>query len=128
MSRNLFTICAAALCFAACADRNAVEGVYTGTIPAADCPGIEVELTLYDNGTYSLKYDYMERDSEFVERGTYVVKGDMVTVTSDAEGSGQGMYRREKDALRMLDTDGNEIKGETADMYVLVKTDDKCIK
>ena len=40
-------------------------GVYKGTLPAADCPGIETTLTLAPDGSYALHLKYIDRDSEF---------------------------------------------------------------
>ena len=43
-------------------------GEYKGTIPAADCPGIEVTLIFNKDRTYTQKYIYLERkDGEFNE-------------------------------------------------------------
>ena len=30
-----------------------IYGTYTGTLPAADCPGIAVSLTLFEDGNYA---------------------------------------------------------------------------
>ena len=43
------------------------QGTYTGVFPAADCPGIDMRLTLKKDGTYSLHMKYLDRDSEFDE-------------------------------------------------------------
>ncbi len=47
------------------------QGTYTGVLPAADCPGIEMRLTLDDDGRYTLDEQYIDRDSEFVPKGAY---------------------------------------------------------
>ena len=46
-------------------------GVYKGTLPAADCPGIETTLTLAPDGSYALHLKYIDRDSEFDEKGAF---------------------------------------------------------
>ena len=53
------------------------QGTYTGVFPAADCPGIDMRLTLKKDGTYSLHMKYLDRDSEFDEKGAYKVKGNL---------------------------------------------------
>lgn len=35
------------------------QGTYTGVFPAADCPGIDMRLTLKKDGTYSLHMKYL---------------------------------------------------------------------
>ena len=58
-------------------------GEYKGTIPAADCPGIEVTLIFNKDRTYTQKYIYLERkDGEFNETGTFKVEGNILTATS----------------------------------------------
>ena len=49
-------------------------GVYEGTLPAADCPGIETTLTLAPDGSYALHLKYIDRDTEFDEKGAFTVK------------------------------------------------------
>ena len=56
-------------------NRDTLRDVYRGTLPCADCSGLETELTLiherYDGmGTFILKENYIEKDS-FVTRGTW---------------------------------------------------------
>ena len=48
-------------------------GAYKGTLPAADCPGIETTLTLAPEGSYALHVKYIDRDSEFDEKGAFTV-------------------------------------------------------
>lgn len=44
---------------------NALDywGTYEGTIPAADCPGIKVSLTLNEDKTFDLTQDYIDREN-----------------------------------------------------------------
>ncbi len=39
-------------------------GTYAGTLPCADCPGIEIRLTLDDDGSYRLATRYIDRQPE----------------------------------------------------------------
>lgn len=102
---------------------NALDytGVYKGTTPAADCPGIEVTLTLKADGTYSEHDKYLERDSEFTEEGGYSVVGNLLTLTPSG-GEGIGYYKVEENQLRRLDADKKPIEGDLADKYILTKT------
>lgn len=42
-------------------DQRGFAGTFTGTLPCADCPGIDVTLTLEPDGSYTLTNVYQER-------------------------------------------------------------------
>lgn len=94
------------------------QGTYKGTIPAADCPGINVTLTLGNDGTFEEIYEYIERDT-FSSKGTYTVK--VNTLTTVSETNDTTYYKVEENRLRMLDREQNLIEGELADKYILNK-------
>lgn len=94
------------------------QGTYKGTIPAADCPGINVTLTLGNDGTFEEIYEYIERDT-FSSKGTYTVK--VNTLTTVSETNDTTYYKVEENRLRMLDREQNLIGGELADKYILNK-------
>ncbi len=94
-------------------------GTYTGTLPAADCPGIETELKLSDDGTFTLSENYIDRDTSFYDKGTYTVRGNLLTLNGMDEVS---YYKVEENRLRKLDADRNEITGALAEHYILKKT------
>lgn len=102
------------------AQADAVRGTYTGTLPAADCPGIEVTLTLGPDATYELRRHYIDRDATFEEKGGYTVLNDQLTL-KPADGATPTRYRVEGDRLRMLDGDGKAVSGPLADHYVLTR-------
>ncbi len=93
------------------------EGTYTGVMPAADCPGIEVTLILNPDDTYALHQKYLERDSEFDAAGAYTLSGNLLTL----EGDSPEYYRVEENRLRRLDADKKPIEGELASHYILNK-------
>ncbi len=95
-------------------------GIYAGTLPAADCPGIAVELTLRGDGSYKRRADYLERDTTFEESGRYTIEGELLTLRPDA-GEPEGRYRIEAGRLRMLDTAGRAIEGPLAECYILTR-------
>lgn len=91
MKTNNLLIIAAVLLFASCGGRGRpaasadgaapvpdmhtaetsldYTGTYTGVLPAADCPGIEVRLILGDDGRYTLDEQYIDRDTRFHTAG-----------------------------------------------------------
>lgn len=101
------------------AEVPAYVGTYRGTIPAADCPGINVTLMLKADNTFTMNMVYLERDAAFDSEGSYSVEGATVTLT-EVDGT-VSRYFFESDSLRMLDGDGNAVTGPAADNYVLKK-------
>ena len=97
------------------------QGTYRGTLPAADCPGIEVTLRLKPGGAYDLHLKYIDRDSEFDEKGAFTVKENLLTLTP-SEGGQPQYYKVEENRLRRLDAEKQPVTGALADNYVLQKT------
>lgn len=97
------------------------QGTYTGVFPAADCPGIDMRLTLKKDGTYSLHMKYLDRDSEFDEKGAFTVKENLLTLTP-SEGGQPQYYKVEENRLRRLDAEKQPVTGALADNYTLQKT------
>ena len=97
------------------------EGVYAGTIPAASSPGINVQLTLNEDETYQISYQYIDRAGGiFTENGkfTWDKTGNIITLkTSDFP----PYYQVGENRLTQLDMSGKAITGSLADNYVLRK-------
>ncbi|WP_353185890.1 copper resistance protein NlpE N-terminal domain-containing protein [Parapedobacter lycopersici] len=107
--------------------QNALDwaGMYQGTLPCADCPGIQTTLTLSEDGGYTLQTSYLERgDSVFTETGqfTWDDAGGKITLDGDGQKLQVGENR-----LIQLDREGNRITGTLADHYILEKIDDTLI-
>lgn len=100
--------------------QNALDyvGTYTGTFPAADCPGIETTLTLNEDMTYTLDQSYIERDAAFMTKGDYTVNDNLLTLI---EPTMKTYFKVEENRLRRLDADQKPIDGELAEMYILTK-------
>ena len=96
-------------------------GTYEGTLPAADCPGIQTTLTLAPDGSYALHLKYIDRDSEFDEKGAFTVKENLLTLTP-SEGGQPQYYKVEENRLRRLDAEKQPVTGALADNYTLQKT------
>ena len=87
----------------------------------ADCPGIETTLTLAPDGSYALHLKYIDRDSEFDEKGAFTVKENLLTLTP-SEGGQPQYYKVEENRLRRLDAEKQPVTGALADNYTLQKT------
>lgn len=94
---------------------------YNGILPAASNPGINTTLILNENGLFKKDLYYIdEKNGHFTENGTYSIKKDILTTTSKDESA---YYKIEKNQLRQLDSNQQEIKGPLAPYYIL-----KCVE
>ena len=98
---------------------DSIAGTYEGTLPAADCPGIETTLTLNPDKTLTLHSVYIDRDSSFDEKGTYTLEGNILTLKE--EGGEISYYKVEENKVRLLNDDKQEITGALAEHYILNK-------
>ncbi|MGL4829504.1 MAG: copper resistance protein NlpE [Vibrio sp.] len=97
-------------------------GIYQGTLPCADCGGIETELTLNADGSYKLTETYLDKEGEpFASEGAFVwdETGSIVTLQTGEQTGRQ--YLVGENTLTHLDMHGQQIDGELADFYVLSK-------
>ncbi|MCI6893610.1 MAG: copper resistance protein NlpE [Bacteroidales bacterium] len=101
-----------------------VAGTYEGTLPAADCPGIKMVLTINADSTYQMTQDYMDRkDGHDEASGVFdVLDGNVLMLVRPS--SGEHTFYKVKDGNSIVLTDslGNEAEGESAELYVLKKT------
>ncbi len=104
--------------------QNSIDytGTYKGTLPCADCPGIETEVELNDDNTYTKKTKYVDRgDNEYEEKGTYHWDSNSNIITLEGVTDGPTKYMVGEGYLKQLDTEGNEITGDHANYYILRK-------
>ena len=135
--KKMFLVFAAALSFfglgacvstggaidAAHNSRNSVNwaGLYRGVIPAADGPGINVEITLGNDGTYSISYQYIDRGEEvFTAAGAFQWNDAGSAIILDVKDM-PPHYQVGENILIQLDMNGKKITGALADNYVLKK-------
>ena len=112
--------CALALALAggpAAAGDPLVLGPFVGTVPCADCPGIETELTLVRRdpasaeGTYRLRTTYLERGGPFERTGAWTTlrgtpqdeNATVYELDPDRPGQQQYFLKVDDDRVRMLD-------------------------
>lgn len=107
--------------------QNSIEwtGVYKGMLPCASCQGIKVTLILKDDGTFEKTDVYLNDNIEtFTETGRIVWNDDKTKITLDlSQKTPNPQYFVAEGTLTMLDADGNENKGELANMYILKKVE-----
>ena len=104
--------------------RNSLDwnGRYEGILPCADCEGIATELQINLDGTFTLTEEYLgKKDSKFTYEGKFNWNAAGNTIAVPHESDAMTQYFIAENQLIRLDSDGNRITGELAEMYVLKK-------
>jgi len=96
------------------------EGSYAGIIPAADAPGISVQITLRADQSFTIVYNYIDRPGIAAESGTFSwdEAGNIITLKHTTF---PPHYKVGENHLLQLDMKGKKITGSLADQYVLKK-------
>ncbi len=99
-------------------------GNYEGTLPCADCEGIETKLSLKQDGSYTLTTTYLgeEGENRFEQKGSFTWNeaGNTILLSGIVDGSPQ--YFVGENYLLHLDMEGNKVTGPLAEMYRLTKS------
>lgn len=106
------------------AEAPAFLGTYVGTLPCADCSGINTTIVLNADNTYAITREYQGKEGEnTVEQGnyTYNATDNKLTLTPAAEGEIATTYRVAENALVQLDADGNDRPADIVATYTLNK-------
>ncbi|SMC70682.1 copper resistance protein NlpE [Moheibacter sediminis] len=99
-----------------------ILGTYKGILPCADCEGIETEITLSKDETYTKKMKYLGKDEKvFEEMGDYTWKEDGNTLVLENINSDIVEYFVSENSLTQLDMEGNKITGDLSGKYILNK-------
>lgn len=103
--------------------RNSLDwaGVYVGTLPCADCPGIRMRVELRSDNTFTRTLTYLERDVRPVEEAgsfTWDRSGSRIMLGANAA----QQFQVGENVLFHLDRNGQRISGDLATAYELQKT------
>lgn len=97
-------------------DPAAFAGTFTGTLPCASCPGIDIRLDIGGDGRYRLSETYQhETDAPVESDGTWTAEADGKRIRLDpsSKNDDDRLYQVvSNDELRMLGEDGAPIEGE----------------
>tara|TARA_R110002049_G_scaffold308492_1_gene512692 strand:+ start:3804 stop:4601 length:798 start_codon:yes stop_codon:yes gene_type:complete len=91
-----------------------LPATFRGTLPCADCPGIDYHLNLFQDGSYYLRTRYRDRTGgPFDGIGRFLVSSDGALVS--LHGGREAALRfviEDKASLRLMGMDGNAILSE----------------
>lgn len=97
------------------------NGTYVGILPCADCSGIETQITLNHDGSYTATQTYLgKEDGLFESQGQFHWndKGNIVTLENE---TGANQYFVGENILFKLDMNGERVEGDLAERYQLHK-------
>jgi copper homeostasis protein (lipoprotein) len=97
-------------------------GTYKGILPCVDCHGLETELVINENSTFSLKTKYQGKgDKIYMQKGhfTWNKKGNIIILTDVKNAPNQ--YSVGEKTLTQLDVYGKKINGISSEEYILSK-------
>lgn len=98
------------------------NGIYNGTMPCADCQGIETSLTLNKDGSYVLKTKYLGKSDVVNEKtGKFTWNTAGSTITLDGISNAPNQFLVGENVLFQLDMSGKRITGDLAEKYQLKK-------
>jgi copper homeostasis protein (lipoprotein) len=90
-----------------------LPATFTGTLPCADCPGINYQLNLLSDHTFSSRMVYEDRNASFNDQGSWDTGEDgKILSLRNSHGAVQ-KYAMQNDAtLRQLDSEEHEITSQ----------------
>ena len=101
-------------------------GTYSGVIPCADCPGIEVQIILNSDNTFQMTRRYQGKEnSVYSFSGTFQWNsdGNIIILNGLEKNRFPTQYLVGENMIRQLDMEGNVINGDLAQNYVLNKVE-----
>jgi len=97
-------------------DIKGFAGSFKGTLPCADCPGIDTKLTLAADGSFKLDETYRDRkDGTSAIDGTWTVEADdrHIRLDPNSKSDNDRVYEiLSGDEIRLLDQEGKRIEGD----------------
>ena len=99
--------------------KSKLSGVYEGTLPAADGPGLQTIITFNSNGTFHMEETFLEKDVEpRITNGKWVLNKDIITFTA---GDYKFVYKLISEKEIRWAPNGEEITGTNLNWSLLKK-------
>ena len=94
-------------------------GIYAGTLPCADCEGIQTEVALNDDDTFVVKQTYLGKKETIEDKGKIMWHDGTI---AHLKGKTVDMKLKVgENQLIFLDQEGKEITGPLKDKYIFKK-------
>lgn len=97
-------------------DIRKFAGTFSGTVPCADCPGIDTRIVLVGDGTYTLEETYKDRpDGNFKGDGNWAAEegGTRLRLDPNSKSDEDRLFEVvNNNEIRMLDQEGKAIASE----------------
>jgi copper homeostasis protein (lipoprotein) len=94
-------------------DTKGFAGTFAGTLPCADCPGIDTRIVLNADGSYTLMETYRDKpDGKFAGDGTWTAEenGKRIRLDPNSKAQEDRLFAvKSKDELETLDKAGQPI-------------------
>lgn len=92
--------------------KNEVVGIYHGTLPCADCSGIQQTLTLNNDDSYVMERVYMGKGdgTPYTDRGTYRIENERVILSGITDAPSD--YKIHEGSLEQMDMSGNKVDSD----------------
>lgn len=97
------------------------EGVYQGVLPCADCEGLKTSITLLGGNKYRATTEYVGKSEKQAHESGNFAWDETGSIIVIGDGENQQKYKVGENVLFHLDKDGNQITGDLADKYKLMK-------
>lgn len=101
-----------------------IQGMYEGTLPCADCPGIKTYITFFPDGSVVRTARYEDRNSDcFTDRGTWKMQNNLIVAAFPDDDTRHYAVKSDT-TIALVDAEGKE--SETMPKaYILTKADPK---
>lgn len=104
-------------------------GFYKGTLPCADCEGIETSIELSEDFTYAMMTRYKGKGTKVFEgKGVFQWDDTGKKIILTEKGKVTAQFLVSNNALTQLDASGNKITGQLASRYVLKRMSDAAVE
>lgn len=97
-------------------DVKGFAGTFSGTLPCADCPGIDTTVTLKPDGTYTLREVYQGKADSFDGDGTWTAEenGKRVRLDPNSKSEQDRVFAvKSNDEIESLDLEGKPLATST---------------
>ncbi|KQY52088.1 copper resistance protein NlpE [Lysobacter sp. Root494] len=96
-------------------DVKGFAGTFSGTLPCADCPGIDTTISLKPDGTYTVHEAYQGKPDSFDGDGTWTAEenGQRVRLDPNSKSEQDRLFVvKSNDEIESLDLEGKPIAAE----------------